>query len=164
MPLTAAVLKSVATWDVYKSNTGFKKTRLRDSLAGSYTSDGTTFNQILVAQYSLAASGTQTVDLYSFTNIVNESVTATKFKGILLKATATVTGGQLAIEPGASNPFPLGLSGTSPVLTLDVGTDGCEFLIRNGTTMTVSSTVRNVKLSNPGTQTITVSVFSLLGT
>lgn len=164
MPLTSAVLRAVANWDIYKTNTGFKKTRVRDSLAGSYTADVATYNQALVAQYSIAASGTQTIDLNSFTNLATESVTATKFKGILLKATATVTGGQLQIEPGASDPFPLGFSGTTPALTLDVGTGGADFLIRNGTTMTVSGTVKNIKLSNPGSQTITVSVFALLGT
>lgn len=163
MPLTSASMRASVSWDTRKAVTGFNTVKHKDSLAGSYTAAVATYQHVLVARYTLAAAGTQTVDLYSVTEPSGEAATATKFKGILLVCSATVTGGQLKVEPGASNPFALGLSGTTPALTLDVGTAGCTLMLVNGISMTVSNTVKNVKLSNPGSQTVTVDLFALLG-
>lgn len=164
MTMRTASLRVSASWDYPKTNTGFAPNKQRDTLSGSYNAVVATYQHGQIAQYTLAAAGTQTVDLYSLTAINGESATITKFKGLLLVATGT-TGGQIKIEPGASNPFAMGFSGTTPALTLDVFT-GLDtfFVLANGISMTVDNTHKNVKLSNPGSQSIVAAIFAMLGT
>lgn len=147
-----------------KTVTGFKSLKITDTVPFRLV-PGSSFNHAYVAQASLAASGTTTIDLYSFTTLAGESVTITKLIALMFQPYASVTGGQLTIEPGASNPLAWIMAGTTPSITLDVGTSpGACFLMANGTTVTVSSTSRNIKLSNPGSQTITVDIAAIVGT
>ena len=53
------------------------------------------------------------------------------------------------------------MSGTSPALTYEAGT---TFVLLRGAHETLSSTVRNLKLSNPGSTTVTVKYALILGT
>jgi len=135
-----------------------------DSFTARYSPNTTTYSEILLDVFTLNASANTTIDFRSFTNLLNNTVTATGVLGMLVKATATVTGGQLQIEPGASNPLSWILSGTSPAITLDVGTAGACLMVWEGTTQTVNATVRNVLFSNPGTQAITVTLGALVTT
>ena len=135
-----------------------------DSFTARYTPNTTTYNEILLDTFVLNAAANTTIDFRSFANLLNNTVTATGVLGMLIKATATVTGGQLQIEPGASNPLNWFLGGTSPTITLDVGTAGAGLQIWEGTTQTVNATVRNVLFSNPGTQAVTVTLGALVTT
>lgn len=151
-------------WEQQKTNGSFANSKQGpDTLTASYQPLTTTYTDIYLAEGTLAASASVTLDLYSFTDKLGTAVTATKLLGILIKATATVTGGQLKIEQGASNPLTWFFSGTTPAITLDVGTLGACFMVKEGTSETLSSTVRNLKLSNPGTQTITYYVAAMVG-
>jgi len=147
-----------------KAITGFKSLTVSDSVPFRLIPSDT-FNHAYVSTISLAAAATSTIDLYSFTTVAGESVTITKLQALIFHATGAVTGGQLTIEPGASNPLAWIMAGTTPSITLDVGTTpGACFLMANGTTVTVSTTSRNIKLSNPGSQTITVYAAAIVGT
>lgn len=122
-----------------------------------------TFTQVQLSQFTLAAAATATIDLYSFVNAFGATVTCTKAASLLIKATGN--GGQLKIELGASNPFSWFLSGTTPAITLTCGSNGCMFLVHDGATNggTVSNTAKTIKISNPGSATITVTLVALEG-
>lgn len=134
-----------------------------DSLAARFTPSASTFTEVLLDTFTLAAAASSTINFNSFTTLLNTTATITKLKGVLVKATATVTGGQLRIAPGSSNALTWPLAGTSPTITLDVGTDGCAIALYNGTTVTVSGAIKNWDFSNPGSQTITVSISAFVG-
>lgn len=151
-------------WEQQKTNGSFANSKQGpDNLTARYTPSTTTYTNVLLEEGTLAAAASATIDFYSFTDELGTAVTATKLLGILIKATASVTGGQLKIEEGASNPLTWFFSGTTPAITLDVGTAGASFMVMEGTTQTLSSTVRNLKLSNPGSQTITYLVAAIVG-
>lgn len=166
MPTTAnkQIVTATVGFTYEKTVSGFKAFKLTDSVPFRLV-PSSSFNHAYVAQTTIAASANTTIDLYSFTTISGEAVTITKLIALMIQAEASVTGGQLKIEPGASNPLAFLMAGTTPSITYDVGTTpGCCHLMANGTTVTVSSTSRNIKLSNPGSQTITVNIGAIVGT
>lgn len=163
------VSASVA-WEQTKENsTGtFRETAQGpDAISYGEGPSATTYNEIYLGQFTLAAAATSTVNLNSFTNLLGDAKTITKALGLLVTATNAVTGGQLKVEPGAANPIDFWLSGTTPAITLSCGaggSNGCCLLIADATTRVISATVKNVLFTNPGTQTITVTLAVLLGT
>lgn len=165
MPLTSASLRASAGWTYTASNTGFNVSKQKDDLSGSLAADVATLNHAYIARHSLAAAGTATIDFFSLTPIIGTAVSITKFRGVLFVVTGTVTGGQLKIEPGAANPFALGMAGTGPSITIDVAASvDTVFMLLNGINFTISNTVKNLKISNPGSQSIVCDVFAILGT
>lgn len=167
MPLKASsiAVKGSLEWTYTKTVTGFNPVSQQGSVAFNLAPDAATYDHAYVTQFSLAASADSTVNLYSFTNVVGESVTATKLLGYAVYVTGTVAGGQIKIEPGASDPAAFPLSGTSPAITLAVGTGlKCGIVVITGTAFTLSNTIKNVKFSNPGTQTVSVNLAVLVGT
>lgn len=164
MSVTANSLSIAASmqWAQSKANTGFDDSKQGpQTLSFSATPSTTTFSEVYLEQFTLAASVSATKDFYSFTNCFGAAITATKIIGWLIKATGAT--GQLKIEPGASNPLAWFLSGTTPAMTLSCGTDGCAIMVMDGAAATLSSTVRNVKFSNPGAATITVTISAIVG-
>lgn len=163
MALTSASLRASASWKYSFANTGFNVSKQQDDLSGSYSADVAVFNHALITRVTLAAAGTSTIDLYALVPIIGSAVNITKFKGLMFVCSAAATGGQLKIEPGAANPFAI-FAGTTPSFTMDVGTDGATFFWINGTTKTISATVRNILLTNSGSQSVDCDIFALLGT
>lgn len=166
MPVVAntTVLTAQFNWEQEKSQTSpFTSTSQKGSFTSKPTVNTTTFNHVYLATGTLAAAADTTLDFYSSTNLAGEAVTATKLLGIVIKLTATVTGGQFKMEDGAANPLAFAW-GVGDSITLTVGTAGATVVLMAGTTHTVSATVRNVKISNPGTQTVTYVVGAIIGT
>jgi hypothetical protein len=163
--------RAVASWKQEQANSGGTfavSEQGPDSNSFSLAVDAATFTEVLLGKYTILAAGTQTVNFNAFDDIFGTAVTCTKLKGVMVRATATVSGGQLKIEPGASNDLLWPLSGTTPAITLDVGSSAtgaptCCIMLVNGTTVTVSSTDANWKLSNVGSQTITVVLSAMAG-
>ncbi len=159
-------IKGSVAWSQEQVNEGgsFRKSgQGPDSLVFNLSPSATTFTEVLIDKFTLAAAGSQTVNFRSFTNLLGTAVTNTKLKGLLIKATATVTGGQLKIIPGASNDLQWPFGAAADFVTLDVGTDGCLLVICNGTTVTVGATDATWDLSNPGSQSIVVYIVALVG-
>ena len=157
-------VKGSLEWTYTKTPTGFNPVSQQGSVAFNLAPDAATYDHAYISQFTLAASASSTIDLYSFTSIVGESVTATKLLGYSVYVTGLVAGGQIKIEEGATNPATFPLSGTTPAITLSVGTGlKCGIVIINGAAYTLSSTIRNIKFSNPGTQTVTVNLAVLVG-
>lgn len=165
MSLTSgsALIRASLSWEQSSTNTGFNSTTQKGDVSVSLAPSTSTYNEVFAASYTLAAAGTQTVDLYSITNLLNQSKTITKLIGLIIKATATVTGGVLKLENGASNPLLWPLA-SGDALSVTVGTAGAVLLFAQGTTHTVSNTAKTLLLTNTGTQTITVLVAALVGT
>jgi hypothetical protein len=165
MSLTVSAINVATQWTQTRSNSPFgTSTQGPDSLVYSATPSTTTYSEVYLGSYSVAASGTQNLDFRSFTSTLGASVTATKIIAIMLKATATVTGAKMKIEPGASNALTWFFGGTSPYIELEVGTDGACFFAGEGVAETVDGTHKNILITNSGTQTMTLSVYGLVGT
>lgn len=149
-----------------KTVSGFTPATEQATVSFNVAPNTTTYNRVLLAYGTLAAAANTTLDLYSWTSQMGESVTATKLAGYEFKAAPNSTsalGGQFRLEPGATNPATLFMGGTGPYLLANVNTNGCCFMVMSGSHEVVSNTVRNVLISNPGTNTIIFTAFALLG-
>lgn len=150
--------------NVSKAVTGFQNVTQAPELDVSYTPDTAVYQHALIAQYTLAAAATQVIDLYSLVSDVDGAVTITKFRGVLIEATASITGGQVRIERDATNGWAGLFDDATDKFTMSVGTEGCAFMWLNGATVVVSNTSKRVLLTNPGSQSVTVRVYFILGT
>jgi hypothetical protein len=154
MALDFANVSFGATWQQTKANTGFANTvQGPDGLAlnASLSVGSSSANSIYVAQGTLAASASTTIDLYSFTDQLGQSIAMVRVYALVVKT----TGDTLKIEPGASNPLTWFLGGTSPSISIPAG-GGMTFY--QPTAATASSTARNIKLSNTGSVTLTYDI------
>lgn len=126
------------------------------------TMDKDTYNGVKRAQITIDGGANTTLDLYAaFTSYSGNTKTgATKLAGILFETSGVEATAQLKIEPGASNPAPFGLNGTTPDLTYSAGD---WIAIGKASHFTLSNTAKNIKLSNPGSTTITVKYEFILG-
>jgi len=145
-----------------KTNGNFSPTTQPSELSFAVSPDASVLNRVLLSEGTLAAGANTTVDLYSFTDLVGTATLATKARGLLITATGDT--GILKIEPGASNPATWFFSGTTPAISLNCGTDGCGICLYDGSSYTLSATIRNLKLSNTGLASIDWSLYALLGT
>src|SRR5258708_2318756 len=103
MPLTTLQLNNTLAWKLQALNTGFAPTEqgidnINANLQGVAVS---TWNQLFAEQFSIAASGTATIDLTSFNNLVDEAVSL----GHVLTLFMTVAGtnANVSLQKGASN-------------------------------------------------------------
>lgn len=145
-----------------KDNGGFNPTTQEASLSFGVAPDASVLNRVLLTEGTLAAGANTTVDLYSFTDRAGNATLATKARG--LEITATGDTGIIKIEPGASDPATWFFGGTTPSISLNCGTDGCGIGLYDGSSYTLSATIRNLKLSNTGLASIDWSLYALLGT
>lgn len=154
MALDFANVSFGATWQQTKANTGFANTVQGPdglSLNVALPVGASAANSIYVARGTLAASAATTIDLYSFTDQLGQSIAMVRVYALVVK-TATDT---LKIEPGSSNPLNWFFGGTTPSVTIPAG-GGMTFY--QPTAATVSSTVRNIKLTNTGSATLTYDI------
>lgn len=170
MPLKAnsAAFRVSSAWEYEKTITGFSPASQRGSLSLSLLPDTDTLDHMFFDSFDLAAGASATVDLRAFTAAIGEAASITQAVTFTIKATALAAGGILRVEPGATNPLTWFFAGTSPAIVLNVGTLGnsthqCGFAIQDGSTVVVSDTSRNLKVSNPGTATITVKLAASVG-
>lgn len=165
MSLTTSAFNITAAWTQSQSNSPFAaSSQGNDSVVYSASPSTTTYSEVFLGSYSVLAAGTQTLNLRSFTNLLNQSVTATKVLAIFLRATATVTGAKMKIEPGGSDPLAWFFGGTGPYVELEVGTAGAAFAVAEGVAETVDGTHKNILVTNSGTQTMTLTAYALVGT
>lgn len=163
MPITQLTMNNQLSWQLQATKTGFTNLvqgtdNISSNLAGLAVPG--TFNQLFAAQYSLAASGgTQTFDLRSFTNLVDESVTLGH--ALTIFVTVTGTNANVNLVPGASN----GL-----VWFFGTGTDsiniptGSSFMFSGpaaGPGEVVDATHKTMTLTNNGSGAATVKVVIL---
>lgn len=164
MSLTASAISLSGSWTQTKTNGAFGiSTQGPDSLSYQAAPSIVTYSELFLNSYTIAAAGTQVLDFRSFTNTLGTSVTATKIIAILLKATATVTGAKMKIEPDATDGLTWFFGGTGPYIELEVGTDGACLAISEGVAQTVDATHKELLVTNSGTQSLTLYVYGLVG-
>lgn len=116
-----------------------------------------TFNQLAALKYTIAASGSQNIDLTSLNNLVCESFSL----GHALTIMILPTGGSITLTPGASNGLDWFMGSTSAI-TITAG--GClaysEPTAGPGTV--VSGPHKVLTLTNNGGTTTTVTL-AILG-
>jgi hypothetical protein len=162
MSLTGSQISFNTQWTQAKDQSPFEDTTQSDSVALAVVPDTSVMNRVFLGSATLAANANTTFDLYSFTDLVGNVTTATKARGLAI--TATGSGGIMKLEPGASNPATWFLSGTTPAISLNCGTDGTGICLYDGSSFTLSATIRNMKVSNTGNASIDVKFYALLGT
>lgn len=164
MALTKASFQLALNATMTRVNTGFNTVTLADKADYSQTVDVTAYTFCYIVQGTIAGGANTTIDLFgTLTDLLGNSTSAkTKFLGLIIATSGTAATASLTLEPGASNPLTMGFAGTSPTLTVDAG--GCIAIVNaDGQHETVSSTVRNIKLSNPGSTTVTYDLGVILG-
>lgn len=100
-------------------------------------------------------------DLYSFTNAIGEAVTAGHALSLLVLPTGGASTCMLA--PGSTNGLAWMLGGTSPTYTVPI--NGQLFYCEDpaGPGQVIDSTHRNLRITNGGAGTLTVTVVAVLG-
>lgn len=157
--LSNPAFKIITGWTLTKTNAGSTPT----VTTGNYTILTAIDSAVLTESFILlptviAAGANIDINVNSFTDLAGNAATITKAATLFVKATGT-SGGQLKIKPSTSNPLNWFLSGTTPAITLNVGTLGlCGIAIYDGVNATVSSGACQINISNPGSTAITVSV------
>jgi len=114
-----------------------------------------------IGQYSIAASGNLTVDLTSFTSLLNESSQSiSKARIFVIKHESTSTASSITVGNAASNQWTfMGLSSATATLTFAPG-DGMVLFSSSTAGMTVSGTNKNLKiLNNDGVNAAIIRVF-----
>jgi hypothetical protein len=154
MALDFASISITSNWQQSKANTGYANTVQGPdglSLNISYTVGSSAANSIYVVQGTLAASASTTVDLFSFTDQLGQSVSMVRVYAIIAKTADS----SLKVEPGATNPLTWFFGGTTPSLTIP---SGGGFCFAQNTAATVSASARNIKLTNTGAVTLTYNL------
>ncbi len=143
MSITAGGLQGSFGWAQSQSNTGFgDTTQGSDSIASSISPDLSVYNNVLVVEYTLAASAVQPIDLRNYVDLFNVTHTTTsKVIGMMV----TNAGASIKLEPGTSNPLTWFWSGTTPVLTIKSGGFLC---FGDGDFTVVDSTHSTIKVTN----------------
>lgn len=156
MPLQTVAATVQLQWTQFKTNTGFgNTTEGTDNLTFNLSTLAAAFNNVYVAQLSVANGAPQTIDLTTaITNLVGESLTFSEF--LLLMVVPTVQ--DIQVGPGASNG--LQIFGGSSVNVL-VKKNGVLFFSVDpaGSGLTVDSTHKTLTFTSPsGTSTVTLGL------
>lgn len=138
---TQTQLQLLLSWTGTSARTGYKSVRVNDNLTILSYPASATYNRMLIARYSLAASAVQVIDLASFPDLYDPTVTVTltKAAGLAVKS----NGQAFRIEPNGSNPLQW-FFGTSSYLVLGAS-EG--FGVLSAVTFTTGS---KLKLTNTG--------------
>ena len=161
MPLTQITLSASLQTAMSATNTGFGSTTEGPdgdsfNLSGISTS---TWTNSLKKQYTVLAAGTQSVDFRSFTNLVNESVTA----GHILAIWVKTSGGEITMQTGASNGLVWFFGGTTPSITIPSGGIFMFSLPTSNAGQVLDGTHKVFDFVNNGGTTTTLTVIALVG-
>lgn len=154
MALDFAQVSMSASWQQTKINPGFTNTvQGPDSTAlfSTLTVGTSNANSVYNAQAVLAASGTATIDLQSFTDQIGQAIVMTRAYAIIV----TTTGASLKVEPNSTNGLSWFFGGTTPSITIP---DGGGFCFSQSSAQTVSGTSKQIKLTNTGAVSTTYKI------
>jgi len=148
-------------WLLSKTNTGFVDSEQGPDSKGFSLQglDVAIQNQLFAAKYTVLASGTQVIDLSTFTNLVSQATGLTSVLTLFLLPTGT--NAICKLEPGASNPLTWFFSGTTPAISIPAGG---TFVFSNpgtGTGQTVDGTHKNLLVTNTGAGTLSLTVLAI---
>ena len=158
MSVTSSGITGSFGWSLSRSNTGFGGVSQGDSVSAAVNLDASLYNSVFAAEYTLAASGTQSIDLKNFVDLAFETHTTTDK---VISIMVSVTGAPITIAPGASNGLVWFWTGTSPIVTIKAG----GFLVfSDGAATTVDATHKTLTLTNLSASVVaTVRIAILCG-
>lgn len=165
MPLNSVAVNSAFNWQLNRTNTGFADAvQGPDVAAFSLNSlSVATWTELFGAQYTIAAAGTQVIDLRSFTDLDATSVTGTKALAIQIYTTGAV-GDLLNVKGNATNALQWFFDDATKGINIPGG--GC-FMFSEGassTGTTVDGTHKQLLLTNNGAASLTVTVVAIVST
>ena len=121
----------------------------------------TTWNAAFINQYTIAAAGTQAVDLRTFTDQVGSSITADKAMSIIILVTGAITD-TLNVKTHGTN----GLQWFFESASFGVNIPGGGMLMfsegETSTGTTVDATHKQLLLTNNGAASLTVKIVAVL--
>lgn len=164
MGLSQISVNADVTWQLAKSNTGFTDTiHGTESASFSLTLlDTDTWNELFAAEYTIAAAGTQAVDLRTFTDLAGNSVaTADKALAIIIIVTGAAAD-LLNVKKHGTNGLQWFFGGASEGVNIP---GGGMLLFSEGsssTGTTVDASNKQLLLTNNGAASLTVKVVALL--
>lgn len=160
---TQVSINASLSWALSKSITGFQSaTQGQDSV--SFTNSAlavATWTEIFAAQYVIATTGTQVVDLRSFTDFLANSVTGTKAMALIIAVTGAATD-KLNVKPNASNGLVWPFHDASS--SIDIPGGGCNLFSEgaSSTGTTIDGTHKQLLLTNNGSADLTVTIAALV--
>lgn len=165
MALDSIGISATVSWALSRAVTGFADvTQGPDSLSFSSNSLSTaTWTEIFAAEYTLAAAGTQVVDLRTFTDLVGNSVTGTKAMALMLSVSGAATD-WLNVKPNSSNGLQWFFGGTAEGVSVP---GGGVILFSEGagsSGTTVDATHKQLLLTNNGAANLTATIAALVST
>lgn len=121
---------------------------LSDLSASSYTKNGG-------ATVALAGTTAKTIDLTNLTSVVASYAGDTVFASVNKLILKNLGAGSLTVAPGGSNPFDLGLGGTTPTLTIPAGS---SHTLEFAAGKTVDSTHKTILITPAADTTFSIAV------
>jgi hypothetical protein len=165
MALTQIGISASMSWTLTKAATGFVDITQGPD-AASFSSNAlsvATWTELFAAQYTIAAAGTQAVDLRAITDLAGNSATATKAMTFLVLATGATTD-LLNIKPHGTNGLVWFFGGTTEGVNVP---GGGMLMFSEGATsagFTIDATHKQFLLTNNGSGSLTVKVVGLVST
>jgi len=161
MGLSNLSFNPTVTWSLAKTNGAFGNTTQMGSKGFNFNGISLiTYNQLYAATLSLGATGSQTVDLTSLTNLVGESVDFISALALIV----IPSGSECTIQPGASNPLQWFFGGTTQSVVVPDGGFFAFSMKPTGTGEAVDSTHKNLKFTNSGATPLSLDVVIVGGT
>lgn len=165
MPLTAFTFSAAAQFTEAATQSGFAQSTNgpNNPTYSLLNLNLNTFNQAYSAQLTIAAGAHNEFSLQGFANLVAETVTLQHalFGLFLPSASLSGAGAQCQVGPGVTNGFTAWWGGTTPVNNVPIG--GCLALGHPATDTgdPVTPTADTIRITNPGTGTLVVTVLIL---
>lgn len=150
MPLSSGEMRAGFAYKLSKPNPGFSPA-VSTKTKAKRIPFGTAYDQVFTARYTIAAAGTQVIDLSSFTNEVGEAVTGTLAVGILYLPTGSTS----KVEADGTNGLMWFCTGTTPAVPV---ADGGFFAYGEPTGTTIDATHKRLKITNTGGTSLTADV------
>lgn len=153
------------TWQLARAVTGFSDVTqgVQSAFFTNNSLDVATWNETLNAQYTIAAAGTQVVDLRTFTDLPGNSATGTKAMAVIILVTGATTD-KLNVTPNASNGLVWPFHNTSS--SVDIPGGGMLMFSEGPTSpgTTIDGTHKQLLLTNNGAANLVVTVVALVST
>lgn len=151
--LNGLTLKASITWELLKTVTGYKDLKWPSQTKSfRLTPASSVADSILATRYTIAAAGTQVIDLSSFTDAAGDTITGAKAVGILLIPTGT--NAKVKLEKDATNGLVWMLGATS---TIEIPAGGV-FCACEPVGTTIDGTHKRLLLTNTGSGSLTLDV------
>lgn len=161
MSVQFAQTSSTISWQLTQDNDPFSQTSQGPDSAGanfSWTTGGTGVTAVMAKQYTIAISSSQTIDLLSQTNLLNQSDVFARVYAIEVLP----TGSNCVISPAATDPLVWFFGSATDSVTVKAGG---TFLLANpdDESNAITAGASKLTLTNPSATDILVVKLIIIG-